>query len=125
MCELRLVRISGTPPTSYFAIRHHDDYVGHCMLHHEAQASEHLPRDFTGNIYYDFLEEHRGMDHTKIALDKLVVAAKHIGLKEVYIVAPEHNLPPQEIIDGRRAQIAGTATGHDGMGYIRYKIELD
>lgn len=123
MCELSLIKIEGTPPTSFFAIKYGTDYIGHCLLNHEPKSNDFLPSYFTGHIFYEISDEFKDSDHTKVSINKLIIAAKHIGLKEVIVVSREDDLPPKEILDGRNAIIIDVATGHDGVGYIRYKVD--
>ncbi len=122
MCELSLVKIEGAPPTSYFAIKHGALYIGHCVLNHEPKSNDLLPSYFNAHIFYNISDDYVDGDHTKVAINKLIIAAKHMGLKEVLLVAQENNLPPREILDGRSANIVDMVTGHDGVGYIRYRL---
>lgn len=125
MCELKLIEITEHPITSTFDIYSKGERVGICMLHHEARSEQHLPADFSGHIFYEIFEPFRRQGHAKAALEKLVVAARHIGLKHVYVVVGEENLPSQKVIEGRGAELVGSAEGSDGRKYRRYIIDCD
>lgn len=125
MCELKLIEISEHPITSIFDIFSKGEHIGTCMLHHEARSEQHLPDDFSGHIFYEIFEPFRGQGHAKAALEKLVVAARHIGLKQVFVVVSEENVPSQKVIEGRGATLIGTTVGSDGREYRRYVIDCN
>ena len=125
MCELKLIKITEHPITSTFDIFSKGEHVGMCVLHHEAYTEAHLPQGFSGHIFYEIYESYRGKGHAKAALEKLVVAARHIGLKHVYVVVGEENVPSRKVIEGRGAVLIGTAIGTDGRSYRRYVIDCD
>ncbi len=125
MCELKLTEISEHPITSTFDIYSKDVRVGLCMLHHEPQSEEHLPHDFSGHIFYEIFEPFRGKGHAKSALEKLVIAARNIGLGHVYVVVAEENVPSMKVIEGRGAELIGTTSGTDGRVYRRYVIDCE
>lgn len=125
MCELKLIAITEHPITSTFDIYSKGEHVGKCMLHHEERSEEYLPADFSGHIFYEIFEPFRGQGHAKNALEKLVVAARHIGLPHVFVVVSEENVPSQKVIEGRGAKLIGTVTGTDGRQYRRYVIDCN
>jgi predicted acetyltransferase len=125
MCELKLIKITEHPITSTFDIFSKGEHVGMCVLHHETFTEAQLPEGFSGHIFYEIFEPYRGKGHAKAALEKLVVAARHIGLKHVYVVVGEENVPSRKVIEGRGAVLIGTAIGADGRSYRRYVIDSD
>lgn len=123
MCELKLIEITEHPITSTFDIHAHGERVGICMLHHEARSESHLPTDFSGHIFYEIFEPYRGQGYAKAALEKLIVAARHIGLSRVFVVVSDENVPSQKVIEGRGAALIGATMGKDGRYYRRYAID--
>jgi predicted acetyltransferase len=121
--ELKLIGISGYP-TSHFEIYDDKVHVGMCLLHHRLQSEMHLPEDFSGHIYYNIFPKFRGSGYAKKALDKLLSAAKNIGLHEVFLVSDKENIAALAVIQGRGAELVSEALGADGRNYARYKIEL-
>jgi predicted acetyltransferase len=95
------------------------------MLHHEALSEAHLPPDFSGHIFYEIFEPFQGKGYAKAALEKLVVAARHVGLSRVYLVVSDENVPSQRVIEGRGAAIIGATMGKDGRYYRRYVIDCN
>ncbi|HXK37448.1 MAG TPA: GNAT family N-acetyltransferase [Candidatus Paceibacterota bacterium] len=125
MCELKLIEITEHPITSTFEIYAKGERVGRCMLHHEARSESHLPEGFSGHIFYEIFEPFQGKGYAKAALEKLVVAARHIGLPRVFVVVSDENVPSQKVIEGRGAQLIGATMGSDGRYYRRYAIDCN
>ncbi len=125
MCELKLIEITEHPITSTFEIYSKGDCVGRCTLYHEARSEDHLPADFSGHIFYEIFTPFQGKVYAKAALEKLVIAARNVGLRRVYLVVSDENVPSQRVIEGRGAVIIGATMGKDGRYYRRYAIDCN
>lgn len=121
--KLKLIAISGYP-TSHFEIYDEAEHVGICLLHHRPQSEMHLPEDFSGHIYYNIFPKFRGSGYAKKALTQLLIAAKNIGLTEVYLVSDTENVASMKVIEGRGGALIGETRGADGKSYVRYRIPL-